>query len=274
MTWNPVVGCTKISEGCRNCYAERMAFRLANIYATRDKYGPVIERDANGWFYPNWNGEVYFDEKELNRKFPGKGKKIFVCSMGDLFHEMVQYKWIESILRKIRENPQHIFQILTKRIDVVYYHIWNEIKYFEHYYSNRYADYQAIPNLWLGVTVENEKEMERIDYLKRIPAAVRFVSFEPLLENIPNLDLSGIDWVIVGGETWPGARYMDVHWVNSIFEAAKKNDIPFFFKGNGTGLVFPDAPKNSNMQLHFKKTDKYYMYYRNQTWNEFPEVKP
>jgi len=218
-TWNPITGCSAISEGCKNCYAEAVSKRF-------------------GW---KW-GEPQFHPERLDE--PGKVKKsskIFVCSMSDLFHGSNKPEWIRRILCEIIDNPQHTFIILTKRPRIMK----------EFFLKNSWFDgvkNQSVPinNLWLGVTVENQKRVnERIPVLCYIPAKVRFVSAEPLLEDI-NLNLchecqanpeecrehNKINWVIAGGETGPSARYCDPDWIMRIKENVPENR--FFFKQWGT----------------------------------------
>lgn len=200
VTWNPVTGCSKISSGCRNCYAERMANRLKAMGSSRYK---------NGF-------DVTLHEDLLSR--PKRWKKprlVFVNSMSDLFHEKVPQEFINSIFETIAETPQHIYQILTKRssrlLDLSKNLNWSE-------------------NVWMGVSVENQETKSRINDLVKIPARTRFISCEPLLENLPNLPLNGIHWVIVGGESGPNARTMEEWWVNNILQQCKSASVPFFFK--------------------------------------------
>ncbi len=199
-TWNPVTGCSKISTGCAHCYAERMSKRLK----------------AMG--QPNYiNGfQVTTHIDMLNR--PMKWKKpqiVFVNSMSDLFHEDVPFPFIENVFQVMQQASHHIFQVLTKR-------------------SERLADIASkLPwpeNVWMGVTVENQDNTYRMEALRKIPAAVRFVSFEPLLGPINDPDFTSIDWAIVGGESGPGARVMKPEWVLKILEKCREYDVPFFFK--------------------------------------------
>ena len=206
-TWNPVTGCTKISAGCEHCYAETMARRLCAM--GNPKY-------HNG-FQSTMHPEALTE--------PLKWKKpstIFVCSMSDLFHNDVPFEFIDKVLTIIRHTPQHNYQILTKR-------------------AGRMAEYfttRSIPcNVWIGVTVENTKEKSRIDYIRNLPAAVRFISCEPLLEDLGELNLTGINWIIVGGESGLQARPMKEEWVLNIKRQADHNNIPFFFKQWGTWNV-------------------------------------
>lgn len=199
-TWNPVTGCTKVSAGCRNCYAERMARRL----------------QAMG--QPNYrNGfRVTLHPRILNLPMTWKRPRtIFVNSMSDLFHENVPTAFIEKVFGVMVGAWWHRFQVLTKR-------------------SERLLDMSATlpwsPNIWMGVTVENADVSFRIDHLRKTGAYIKFLSVEPLLGPLPTLDLSGIDWVIVGGESGPGARYIDPAWATDIRDQCNAAGVPFFFK--------------------------------------------
>jgi protein gp37 len=199
-TWNPVTGCTKISEGCAHCYAERMAKRLKAMGQKRYRNG----------FAVTLHNEII--ETPLQWEKP---TSIFVNSMSDLFHENVPADFILSVFTTMRRARHHRFQVLTKR-------------------AERLAalDEKLIwtPNILMGVTVENRRAVHRIESLRSCQAATKFISFEPLLESIGRLDLSGIGWVIVGGESGPGARKMKEEWVFEIKEQAVAYGIPFFFK--------------------------------------------
>ncbi len=205
-TWNPVTGCTKISPGCDNCYAERMARRLQAMGQAKYRDGFAVRTHEACLAEPlEWT----------------KPHVIFVNSMSDLFHKHVPLEFIQRVFATMREADWHIFQVLTKR-------------------SGRMA--QLGPsidwpeNVWAGVSVENQDYAFRLDHLRRVPAAVRFVSFEPLIGPIAcgrgqsPVDLTGIDWVIVGGESGPGARPMAEEWVLALKAAADARRIPFFFK--------------------------------------------
>jgi protein gp37 len=211
ITWNPVTGCSAISPGCENCYAKPMSRRLRGMEKSRIKY-------RNGF-------KVTCHSEELDRDFGRKPKKIFVNSMSDLFHEDVSFEFNSLILRKIAMNPEHIFQILTKRPE--------RALQFSNWLLDQGATWPG--NVWLGVTVETEKQLGRIDVLKSIPCSVKFVSFEPLLGEIDVPNLTGIDWIIVGAETGRKARYMEPDWALKL--KGQSGSIPFFFKkmsNNGT----------------------------------------
>ena len=199
-TWNPVTGCTKTSPGCLNCYAERMAFRL-------NKMGAANYR--NGF---NVTIHEHMLERPLSWKKP---RMIFVNSMSDLFHDDVPDGFIFKVFDVMRRSHWHTFQVLTKR-------------------SKRLADMdQKIDwpeNVWMGVSIESAEYAYRADDLKRTKATVKFLSMEPLLGPVRNIDLNGIDWVIVGGESGPGARPMSESWVLEIKRKCHAIDIPFFFK--------------------------------------------
>lgn len=221
-SWNPLAGCMKVSEGCENCYAERMAVWLSGM--GHEKYQRVITAKAHSiGGKQHWQGTVYCDHKAL--KIPlgwRKGRLIFVCSMSDLFQEAVPFNFVGQLFGIIRKCPHHIFQILTK-------HTKRMLDYFLANHWNR-----NLPNVWLGVSVENADYMFRIDQLRQISAATKFISFEPLLSSIPDINLEGIDWVIVGGESGPGARPMHPDWVRNIRDQCKAAGVPFFFKQWGT----------------------------------------
>ena len=201
MTWNPTTGCTKISSGCKNCYAEKMACRL------RAMGTPGYENGFELTLLPNRL------EEPLKRKKP---TVYFVNSMSDLFHEDIPFSFIDHVFETIQRSNWHTFQILTKRA-----------KRMALYFAQR-----PVPeNAWLGVTVENKKHgLPRIDYLRTINAKIRFLSMEPLLEDIGKFDLQHIHWVIVDGESGPNARPMKAEWVEAIQDQCAKQKVAFFFK--------------------------------------------
>lgn len=232
-TWNPTAGCTKISLGCTNCYAESMAIRLQAMgvkgYENGFKFNPVPTRI----FEP------------MKRKKP---TVYFVNSMSDLFHNEMPEDYLNQIFNVIEETPQHTYQILTKRADRMF----------------QYLSQREIPkNIWLGVTVENKKEgLPRIDMLRMLDASVLFLSMEPLLEDLGIVNLNNIDWVIVGGESGNKARPMDKSWVLNIKQQCENRDIAFFFKQWGTWGA--DKVKR-NKKLNGKEID-------GQIWQQYPEV--
>ncbi len=200
-TWNPITGCTKISAGCQNCYAARMSGRLKSMGSPRYK---------NGF-------EVTIHEDLFDQPLRWKGSKtIFVNSMSDLFHESIPDEIILDLFDVMKKAKQHTFQILTKRADRLV-EISEKIKWPK--------------NVWMGITVESEEYSQRIEQIKKVPAAIRFISFEPLLSGIDaRHSLRGIDWIIVGGESGPGARPMNSEWVHGLKHMAERDGSAFFFK--------------------------------------------
>ncbi|HYL89157.1 MAG TPA: phage Gp37/Gp68 family protein [Burkholderiales bacterium] len=200
MTWNPVTGCTKISQGCKNCYAERMAKRLKAMGSGRYRAGFEVT--------------LHPDLLDVPRRWR-QPRSVFVNSMSDLFHEDVPDAYIESVFETMNACPQHTFQVLTKR-------------------AGRLATLAPrlswAPNVWMGVSVEDIRVADRIDLLRTVPAKVRFLSLEPLIGPLDALRLEGISWVIVGGESGPRARPMKPEWVNSILRQCRAAGTAFFFK--------------------------------------------
>jgi protein gp37 len=199
-TWNPLTGCSKVSPGCRNCYAERMALRLRAMGQPRYAKG----------FRLTLHEDLL--EQPLTWK---KSRVVFVTSMSDLFHEDVPLGFIKEAFRIMKKANWHIFQIITKRAQRL-----REVAPQLHWPEN----------VWMGVSVENQYYTNRIDLLRAVDASVRFLSLEPLLGPLPSLNLDAIDWVIVGGESGPGARPMKKEWVVQIKERCIEEDVPFFFK--------------------------------------------
>lgn len=203
-TWNPITGCTKYSAGCTHCYAEVMARRLKAM---------GLKKYQSGF-------ELSLHEEALNEPLSWKkAHNIFVCSMSDLFHKDVPFEFVDKIMRVIEMTPQHRYQILTKRAERMY----------EYFQTHRVPD-----NVWLGVTVECISVKSRIDLLRLIPAKIHFLSCEPLLESLGTLDLTGIEWVIVGGESGQSARPMKEEWVIEIKKQVENQNSVFFFKQWGT----------------------------------------
>ena len=199
-TWNPTTGCTKISAGCKNCYAEKMAIRLKAMGQQKYKNG----------FKLTLHPEIL--EKPYSWK---KSRTVFVNSMSDLFHEDIPPEFIKKVFKVMNDNRNHIFQVLTKRADIL-------LEY------NKKLEWS--PNIWMGVTVENQDNVSRIDHLRETDAAIKFLSIEPLIGEINAIHLNNIDWVIVGGESGIGARLMKKDWVIPIKKCCLKKNIPFFFK--------------------------------------------
>ncbi len=200
MTWNPVTGCSKVSEGCRNCYAERMAKRLRAM--------------GNGRYVNGFSVTLHDDLVDLPRRLR-RPRVIFVNSMSDLFHEKVPLDFIRRVFATMEACPQHTFQVLTKRSRRL----------------RELAERLRWPaNVWMGVSIEDGRVVHRVADLRCAPARVRFLSCEPLIGPLDALPLADIDWVIVGGESGPGARPMKREWVNSIRRQCRRADVPFFFK--------------------------------------------
>jgi protein gp37 len=200
MTWNPVTGCTKVSPGCKHCYAETMAKRLVAMGSRRYRNGFKVALQQ--------------DLIDLPRRWRAP-RTVFVNSMSDLFHEAIPPDYIAWVFRTMTECPQHTFQVLTKRAERLL-----ELAPRLHW----------SPNVWMGVSVENQKFTARVAFLQQVPAHVRFLSIEPLLGPIDQLPLAGIHWVIVGGESGRGARPLERDWVVSVFRQCRAARVPFFFK--------------------------------------------
>ena len=198
--WNPTTGCTKISAGCRGCYAETMALRLQGMKQPRYRNGFKLTLHPDLIDRPR-------EEK--------KARTYFVNSMSDLFHKDIPLDFIKSVFKTMNECPQHTFQILTKRGDILFQHA---------------PHLTWTPNIWMGVSIEDQRVIDRIDHLRQVPAAIRFLSVEPLIGPLPDLNLDGIHWVLLGGESGPSWRTMDVNWVRDIRDQCIKNNVPFFFK--------------------------------------------
>ncbi len=232
-TWNPSAGCTKISSGCKNCYAETMAIRLQAI---------GVEGYENGFSFNLVQSRL---SEPLKRK---KSTVYFVNSMSDIFHKDMPEDYLNKIFNVIEKTPHHTYQILTKRADRML-----------QYLSNR-----EIPrNIWLGVTVENKKEgLPRIDMLRQLNATVLFLSIEPLLEDLGKINLTKIDWVIVGGESGNKARPMEKDWVFKIKQQCEEEDVAFFFKQWGTW--------GSDKVKRTKKTNGKEI--DGKIWQQYPEV--
>lgn len=199
-TWNPLTGCTKISPGCKFCYAERFARRL--------------EKMGNPHYARGFNLTMHPESLELPVSWK-KPRTIFVNSMSDLFLEDVPLEFIRKVFGVMVRADWHRYQILTKRAERL---------------ARVSSELDWPPQIWMGVSVENERYLSRIEELRKTPAFIKFLSLEPLLGPLPSLDLEGIDWVIVGGESGPGARPMKKEWVIEIKDTCKRSGVPFFFK--------------------------------------------
>ncbi len=214
-TWNPVVGCSPVSAGCRHCYAARMALRLSNLpNATGSKYRGTATRAGDGT--PVFTGLIKLDRRSLSVPRTWRTRRmVFVNSMSDVFHEKVPVAYIREIFGIISECTEHTFQVLTKRpgraLQLAAHLPWPD-------------------NLWMGASIENRDVLDRVRLLQGIPAAVRFLSCEPLLGPLPRLPLHGIHWVIVGGESGPKARPMSPNWVREVKTQCDARDVRFFFK--------------------------------------------
>lgn len=203
-TWNPITGCSKKSTGCQHCYAEVMSRRLKAM-------GQV--KYANGFI-------LTLHEKCLKEPLSWRGShNIFVCSMSDIFHEEVPFDFIDKMFDIIKKTPQHRYQILTKRAERM---------------AEYFATHEIPENVWIGVTVEAQSSRFRIEHLRNLKATVKFISCEPLVEDLGVLDLTGIDWVIVGGESGPKARPMQESWALNIRQQVEEQGARFFFKQWGT----------------------------------------
>lgn len=212
-TWNPVAGCSIASSGCTNCYAMRMAARLDAMGV--DKYKDLTRKSGGR---AKWTGKVHCDEKALSVPLRWrKPRKVFVNSMSDLFHIDVPVEFIRKVWAVMRDTPQHDYQLLTKRPDRM-----------KDVLSG--ADFPVLPNVWLGTSVEGPDVLDRIPHLRATPAAIRFISFEPLIGPIIEADLRGIAWAIVGGESGPASREMKEEWVWAIERLCRRDDAAFFFK--------------------------------------------
>jgi protein gp37 len=210
-TWNPVVGCTVLSPGCTNCYAMRLAARLEAM--GQPKYQGVTRQSGGR---AKWNGRINLDRGALDIPKRWKtGRTIFVNSMSDLFHESVPIDFIKEVFEAMIAAPQHTYQVLTKRAER----------------AEELSSLLTWPkHIWLGVSVENADYTYRIDHLRRTPAVVKFLSLEPLLGPLDDLDLSGMDWAIAGGESGPKARPMLIEWVRSIRDQCVAAKVAFHFK--------------------------------------------
>ena len=225
-TWNPIRGCSRVSEGCRFCYAERVALQWSG--PDQPYEGLVIPNKTGG--HPRWSGEIMLVEHMLNEPRKWKqGRLIFVNSMSDLFHEKVPLAYIERIFEVMENTPRHRYQILTKR-------------------SERMAELAPKlywpPNVWMGVSIEDSRVIDRADALGSVPAAIRFLSLEPLIGPIPDLNLDEIDWAIIGGESGNHARIMEPAWAVDLLNQCRRASVPCFVKQMGTVWARRRGSKN------------------------------
>lgn len=243
-TWNPVAGCSVLSSGCTNCYAMNMARRLEAMHI--EKYSGLTRKSGTKAV---WTGIVREDIASLEIPLKWrKPRKIFVNSMSDLFHDSVSDAFISSVWRVMEATPHHRYQILTKRPERMCEFV------------NRYAK-TPLDNVWLGTSVEDSDVLDRIDFLRKTPAQVRFISFEPLIGSVKGVNLRNIDWAIVGGESGPAARPINEIWIDEIHEQCQKFKTAFFFKQWGTwGRDNKRRSKKANGRV-----------YKGRTWDEMPQ---
>ena len=227
-TWNPVTGCTKISAGCDNCYAERFSERFRGVPGHPFEHGFDLTLRASRLSQPlAWR----------------RSRMIFVNSMSDLFHKSVPLEFVDSVFETMEAADWHVFQVLTKRSSRM-----------RNYVNARYNNRSAPPHIWLGVSIEDGSRLSRVKHLRDARAGVRFLSVEPLIGPIGRLDLHGIHWVIVGGESGPRARPMQVNWAREVRDQCIDAKVPFFFKQWG-GF----RPKSGGRELDGRE------------WDEFPD---
>jgi protein gp37 len=255
-TWNVLRGCLRVSPGCQRCYAERDALRMSGPGGAYEGLVKMVGGE------PRWTGEVRFVPELLDQPLRWrKPRRIFVNSMSDLFHEKVEDEWLDSIFAAMALAPQHVYQILTKRPERMQRYV-TALLDGQRYACDRATEirkslvgglmvgmanralpgsehrkaappYDPWPFVWPGVSVEDRKHLDRLDWLRDTPAAVRFVSFEPLLEDLGSVNLDGIHQVILGGESGPGARPCDVAWIRSLRDQAKAAGCKVFVKQFG-----------------------------------------
>lgn len=235
-TWNPVAGCTIATAGCTNCYAMRMAAQLEAMGV--EKYAGLTRKSGGR---AKWTGKIALDHKALETPATwSKPRRVFVNSMSDLFHPDVPEDFIAKVWRVMADTPRHTYQILTKRPERM---------------AKVAPRLSVLPNVWLGASVEDDRVLWRLDELRRVPASVRFVSFEPLLGSVVGAELFDIHWAIVGGESGPKARPMELVWVDEIHDACQRAGTAFFFKQWGG--------------WNKKATGRTY---RERTWDDMPDM--
>jgi protein gp37 len=233
-TWNPVTGCDRVSAGCDHCYALTLAARLKAM--GQPKYQRDGDPRTSG---PGFGVTMHPAELEIPRRWR-RPRVIFVNSMSDLFHPQVSADFVARVFEVMTATPQHTYQILTKRPKRA---------------RQLLRGWTPVPNVWLGVSIEDDRVVDRADILRQVPAAVRFLSLEPLLGPLPSLDLTGIDWVIVGGESGPDCRPMRKEWVLELRDRCQAAGVPFFFKQWGG-----PTPKSGGRLLDGR------------TWDEMPPL--
>ncbi len=213
VTWNPVAGCTIVTAGCTNCYAMRMAARLEAMGV--EKYKGLTRKSGDRYI---WTGKIFCDEKILDAPLRWKKpRRVFVNSMSDLFHPDVPEAFIRRVWKMMGLTPQHTFQVLTKRPERMRALLATD-------------QFAVLPNVWVGTSIEDAAVLDRIDELRQTRAAVRFISFEPLIGSVAGADLRDIHWAIVGGESGPRARPMPEIWVEEIEDLCREAGTAFFFK--------------------------------------------
>lgn len=213
VTWNPVAGCNVATAGCTNCYAMRMAARLEAM--GMPKYQGLTRKSGGRYV---WTGKIVQDENALRAPLRWRTPRtVFVNSMSDLFHPDVDEDFILKVWTVMGQTPQHTYQVLTKRPERM-----REVL--------RKPEFKVLPNVWIGTSVEDDAVLGRIDDLRATPAAIRFISFEPLIGSVADADLTDINWAIVGGESGPRARPMAEEWVFEIEELCRESGAAFFFK--------------------------------------------
>lgn len=244
-TWNPVAGCSITTAGCTHCYAMEMAKRLEAMGVK--KYGGLTRRRGGRTV---WTGVVKEDRAALALpRTWKKPRRIFVNSMSDLFHERVSETFIMEVWQVMRDTPRHHYQILTKRPERMAEVVSATIQ-------------TVLPNVWLGTSVENVDVVGRIEHLRRTPAAIRFISFEPLIGPVGRLKLAGIHWAIVGGESGSAARPIREAWIDEIYAQCRRSHTAFFFKQWG---VWGKDNKRRSKKANGRE-------YRGRTWDEMPAL--
>ena len=237
-TWNPVAGCTVVTSGCTNCYAMRFAARLEAMGVQKYR---GLTRASGGRRV--WTGAIRLDESALSVPLTWtKPRRVFVNSMSDLFHDDVPVEFIAKVWTVMEQTPHHTYQILTKRPSRMRQLLEG-------------LGRPELPNVWVGTSIENADVLWRADELRETPAAIRFVSFEPLIGSVADIDLTGIHWAIVGGESGPKSRPMEPRWVDEIKECCRLEGVAFFFK-----------------QWGGKNKSKTGRVLHGQTWDEMPAV--
>jgi len=242
-TWNPVAGCSIMSAGCTNCYTMAMAKRLELM--GMDKYADLTRTSGKRTI---WTGKVREDEGALAIPFTWKKpRKIFVNSMSDMFHDGVSESFILRVWDVMRRTPHHNYQILTKRPDRMAEIVSRAIP-------------DVLPNVWLGTSIEDKAVAGRVDDLRRVPAAIRFISFEPLIGSVGEIDLTDVHWAIVGGESGKSARPILEEWIDDIYDQCADYNAAFFFKQWGT---WGKDNKRRSQKANGRE-------YRGRTWDEMP----